>query len=62
MIIKYTVRDRYQEFDCEECGEPVFLNEVAYELRDLNVFVCSKHCAKLAVARADNEIKVGGTD
>ena len=42
---KYTIRDRSEETQCDQCGYPLYVGDAAYMSADGYVF-CTKSCGK----------------
>jgi endogenous inhibitor of DNA gyrase (YacG/DUF329 family) len=53
--IRYTVRGIAEEFECPECGWPVYAGERAVEDTRLTRCYCSFKCSNAARGRADAE-------
>lgn len=50
-ITSYRVRRATEEAECEQCGNPIYMGETAYESGE-HVY-CSRDCAKRAARRED---------
>lgn len=46
MLEKYTIADRTQEADCDECGYPLYVGDTAYYCDDNGAIYCSETCAE----------------